>query len=74
MNLQLAPAEGVVVESISKALENSQKTFVHTSHTWVLGNANNLTANEHTPVAPLALVAPLAHFEKSVLKNVDKGF
>jgi len=72
-DLESGPLESVAVETITRALENTHKTFIYTSHTWVLGSANNILADEKTPVAPISLVAPLAHFEKKVLQSAQTG-
>ena len=66
-DLEGAPSESVAIETIIKALDGTKKTFVYTSNTWVLGDTNTVLADEKTPLAPIALVAPLAQFEDKVL-------
>ncbi len=66
-DLEGAPFESVAIETIIKALDGTKKTFVYTSNTWVLGDTNTVLADEKTPLAPIALVAPLAQFEDKVL-------
>ncbi|MDR3617431.1 MAG: NAD-dependent epimerase/dehydratase family protein [Candidatus Obscuribacterales bacterium] len=72
-DLGAGPLESVAVETITSVLKDTHKTFIYTSHTWVLGSANNILADEKTPVAPISLVAPLAHFEKKVLQAAHTG-
>jgi nucleoside-diphosphate-sugar epimerase len=68
-DLEDSASDAVAVAAITKALAGSKKIFVYTSHTWVLGDANNVLADEKTPVAPISLVAPLARSEQSVLQS-----
>jgi nucleoside-diphosphate-sugar epimerase len=71
-DLEGSAADATAVEAITKQLTGSKKTFVYTSHTWVLGDAKNVLADEKTPVAPISLVAPLAHNEQAVLKSAGQ--
>lgn len=61
-----ADADKSVVETVLKHLQDTKKTFVYTSGTWVLGNTGDKRADENTPTQPIELVAWRAELEKKV--------
>ncbi len=72
-DLKFAHSESTVVEGIIAALKGTNKTFIYTSSAWVLGETGNVLADERTPLAPPALVAPLAQIEGLVLDSAKQG-
>lgn len=72
LDLQYTNIETAAIETIIKALRGSNKTFIYTSNLWVLGNTRSL-ADERSPLAPVTLVAPIAHNETIVRESSRDG-
>lgn len=60
-------------EAILNALKGTNKTFIYTSGTWVLGNTGNILADETTPVNPIPVVAWRPAVEQKVLEAKAYG-
>lgn len=67
-----AQYDELTVNSIIEALAGTNKTFIYTSGTWVLGDTAGQPANEETPYNPLPLVAFRPKVEKRVLDAAEK--
>ncbi|HEY9731850.1 MAG TPA: NAD-dependent epimerase/dehydratase family protein [Drouetiella sp.] len=63
----------LTVNSVIDALKGSNKTFIYTSGTWVLGNTGDVIADEQTPYEPLPFVAWRAENEQKVVKAAQQG-
>jgi nucleoside-diphosphate-sugar epimerase len=72
-DLKAAQTENTVLDSIFAVLKGSNKTFIYTSNSWVLGNTGNLLADEKTPYDPSAVAAPLVQYEKHVVEAAKAG-
>lgn len=72
-DIKFAQNEGIIVDSIIKTLEGTNKTFLYTSNAWVFGDTCSLLADEKTPLTPPAIVAPLALIETKVIEAAKKG-
>jgi nucleoside-diphosphate-sugar epimerase len=72
-DLKAAQIENTVLDSIFTVLKGSNKTFIYTSNSWVLGNTGNLLADEKTAYDPSAVAAPLVQFEKQVIEAAKAG-
>lgn len=60
-----AAADRAATEAMVTALAGSGRPFLYTSGVWVLGATGAQTADEHTPLAPIPLIAwraPLEHW------------
>ncbi|MFN8552718.1 MAG: NAD-dependent epimerase/dehydratase family protein [Candidatus Obscuribacterales bacterium] len=63
----------LTVNSIIETLKETNKTFIYTSGTWVLGNTGDIIADEQTPYEPLPFVAWRAENEQQVVKAAQNG-
>jgi nucleoside-diphosphate-sugar epimerase len=72
LDLQHTHTETNVIETIIKTLRGTNKTFIYTSNLWVLGDTRN-PADERSPLAPITLVAPIAHNETLVRESARDG-
>lgn len=63
----------LTVDSIIDALKGSNKKFIYTSGTWVLGNTGDIIADEQTPYEPLPFVAWRAENEQKVVAAAQQG-
>lgn len=60
-------------ELILDTLKGTNKTFIYTSGTWVLGNTGNILADETTPANPIPVVAWRVELEKKVQDAKNYG-
>ena len=60
-------------EVILNALKGTDKTFIYTIGTWVLGNTGNVLADETTPTNPIPTVAWRVELEKKVIDAKNHG-
>lgn len=65
--------DDLTVNTIIDALKGTNKTFIYTSGTWVLGNTGENVVTEQTPYAPLTLVNWRVDIEKNVIAAAQKG-
>ena len=63
----------LTVDSIIEALKGSNKTFIYTSGTWVLGDTGDIIADEQTPYEPLPFVAWRAENEQKTVAAAQQG-
>lgn len=61
------------VDAILKTLEGTQKTFIYTSGTWVLGNTGETPADEDRQPDPLPLVAFRVQVEEKIRQAKQRG-
>lgn len=61
------------VEAIASALKGTNKTFIYTSGSWVLGKAGNVLADETTEPQPIDLVKWRVDVENRVLEYAREG-
>lgn len=66
-------ADAQAVAAILDALEGTNKPFIYTSGTWVLGDTNDRVADEETPLNPTPLVAWRPANEQLVLDGSGRG-
>ncbi|MBC7999429.1 MAG: NAD-dependent epimerase/dehydratase family protein [Leptolyngbya sp.] len=60
-------------ETILELLKGTNKTFLYTSGTWVLGNTGNILADETTPTNPIKAAQWRVELEKKVVAAKDNG-
>lgn len=60
-------------EALLNALKGTDKTFVYTSGTWVLGSTGNIHADETTAANPIPVVAWRVELEKKVQEAKNYG-
>jgi len=60
-------------EAILNVLKGTDKTFIYTSGTWVLGNTGNILADETTPANPIPVVAWRPELERKVQDAKNYG-
>ena len=68
-----AQYDTLTVDTILDALKGTNKTFIYTSGTWVLGDTGSILADEKTPTNPIALVAFRALNEQKVVQAAKDG-
>lgn len=61
------------VDALLDALEGTNKTFIYTSGTWVLGNTGEQPAHEETATNPIPLVEFRAKVEKQIRAAKERG-
>ena len=57
----------LAVMTMLSALTGTEKPFIYTSGTWILGNTDNSIANEQLPINPIPLMAWRVEIEMQVL-------
>jgi nucleoside-diphosphate-sugar epimerase len=68
-----ATVDQQTVDEILKNLQNSNKTFIYTSGTWILGNTGDVLADETTPTNPISEAIYRVEVEKRVLAAKNNG-
>lgn len=71
--MEMGQVDAGVVETVLTALEGTNKTFIYTSGSWVLGNTGPMLASEETPTHPPMLVAWRPAVEQRVLASATRG-
>lgn len=69
----MAQVDIAVVDTILKALEETNKPFIYTSGCWVLGNTGGSIADEEAPTDPPSLVAWRPALEQRILAAADRA-
>lgn len=69
----MGTVDTAVVETVLTILEGTNKPFIYTSGSWVLGNTGDTLANEETPTNPPMLVAWRPALEQRVLASATRG-
>ena len=67
-----AKAEQLAVATFLETLSGTNKAFVYTTGTWLLGNTGDAVADETTPLDPTPLIAWRAELETQVLAARDR--
>jgi nucleoside-diphosphate-sugar epimerase len=70
---EFAEVEQQTADAIVNALRGSNKAFIYTSGTWVVGHSGGKPVNEETPANPIPLVAWRPAVEQRVLKAAKDG-
>ncbi len=70
---EFGKVDQAVTEAILNALKNTNKTFIYTSGTWVLGNTGEVLADETTPVNPIPVVSWRPAVEQKVIEAKNYG-
>jgi nucleoside-diphosphate-sugar epimerase len=70
---EFGKVDQAATEAILNALKGTNKTFIYTSGTWVLGNTGNILADETTPVNPIPVVAWRPAVEQKVIEAKAYG-
>lgn len=68
-----AQYDTLTVDTILDELKGTNKTFIYTSGTWVLGDTGSILADEKTPTNPIAIVAFRALNEQKVVQAAKEG-
>lgn len=70
---EFGAVDQAATEAILSALKNTNKTFIYTSGTWVLGNTGSILADETTPVNPIPVISWRPAVEQKVLEAKTYG-